>query len=161
MQEEAILPSALLSSQRSVAGIRGGDSGSISRSNSVPNFGLQSPRAIAAALEFASLGTGGMIWKIVVAQMSSDCYFLEKGTTWNVVAIDTSNNFTTDQVDAVMSQLMTRFKWILSTLELAARMPIIQPLKIQVQVPDVQAVFGADACQWPETPAADPFFDWA
>ena len=76
------------------------------------------------------------------AQVSSFCFSkgLGESTTVATPLIDWTENITTGQVDAVL----TGIKRIMPTPEFAARMPIVHPLNIQVQLPDVQAVFYLD-----------------
>ena len=68
---------------------------------------------------------------------------------------DLSENITSGQVNAVLTWIKNR----ITSADFAAQFPIVKLLEIQVGLPDVLAVFRADA--WPEPTAADPFFDWA
>ena len=133
--------------------------------SSRPSDVIQNPLVNASSeVESATPGTprtvhaiGEYPWKVLFAQVSEFCrgQGLEESSAVATQLSDLSENITSGQVNAVLTWIKNR----ITSADFAAQFPIVKLLEIQVGLPDVLAVFRADA--WPEPTAADPFFDWA
>ena len=133
--------------------------------SSRPSDVIQNPLVNASSeVESATPGTprtvhaiGEYPWKVLFAQVSEFCrgQGLEESSAVATQFSDLSENITSGQVNAVLTWIKNR----ITSADFAAQFPIVKLLEIQVGLPDVLAVFRADA--WPEPTAADPFFDWA